>query len=59
MYWLMNANSSNVPEPAGDISQLELYFGGLAFFAVVAMLLWLWLRTRDPIHADEPPETDT
>lgn len=62
--WLLLSNApsnfANLPAnaPGEGGSTLELYFGFLAFGAVVVMLIWLYFRTQQPQPSRQPPERD-
>jgi hypothetical protein len=56
----INAANAVSSAPAKDESQLEFFFGAMALIAVVTMLIWLYLRSRQPGATVslpvEPPE---
>jgi hypothetical protein len=58
----MNAANAAANAPAKDESAMEFFFGAMALIAVVTMLVWLWLRSKQggatislPV---EPPDDD-
>lgn len=44
----INAANAVSNAPVKDESAMEFFFGLMALIAVVTMLVWLWLRSKQP-----------